>query len=312
MGGYIANRIVQSIVNILFITVLVFLLARATGDPADVFIDDSLPKETAQAFREKLGLDQPLYVQYWVFIKDLARGDLGQSVKGHRPVTQMLVERLPATFSLGLVAMFIAMAMGIPLGVLSAVYRDTFIDRAAKIVAFLGQSTPSFWLGIMLMLFFGVFLFQQGLPSLPISGRGGPATYILPAFTMGWFVVAGLVRLTRSSMLDVMDADYVTMARAKGLSERIVIWKHALRNAMIPVLTYSGLILGGFMNGSVVVEQVFAWPGVGRMALTAVSGRDYPVVQGVVIMIGVFYIVINLFVDILYVLVDPRIKYSNS
>lgn len=312
MGRYIANRFAQSIVNILFITVMVFLLARATGDPADVFIDDSLPKETAQLFREKLGLDKPLHIQYWIFIKDLARGDLGQSVKGHRPVTQMLVERLPATFSLGLVAMGIAMAMGIPLGVLSAVYRDTFIDRAAKIVAFLGQSTPSFWLAIMLMLFFGVFLFQQGLPSLPISGRGGPATYILPAFTMGWFVVAGLVRLTRSSMLDVMDADYVTMARAKGLSERIVIWKHALRNAMIPVLTYSGLILGGFMNGSVVVEQVFAWPGVGRMALTAVSGRDYPVVQGVVIMIGVFYIVINFFVDILYVLVDPRIKYSNS
>ncbi|HEU0022658.1 MAG TPA: ABC transporter permease [Dehalococcoidia bacterium] len=312
MGGYIANRIAQSIVNMLFITVLVFLLARATGDPAAVFIDDSLPPETAQAFRVKLGLDQPIYVQYWVFLKDLARGDLGQSVKGHRPVTQMLVERLPATFSLGLVAMGIAMVMGIPLGVLSAVYRGTVIDRAAKIVAFLGQSTPSFWLGIMLILFFGVFLFQQGLPSLPISGRGGPATYILPAFTMGWFVVAGLVRLTRSSMLDVLDSDYVTMARAKGLNEKIVIWKHALRNAMIPVLTYSGLILGGFMNGSVVVEQVFAWPGVGRMALTAVSGRDFPVVQGVVIMIGLFYIVINLLVDILYVLVDPRIKYASS
>lgn len=312
MGRYIANRIGQSIVNILFITVLVFLLARATGDPADVFIDDSLPPETAQAFRVKLGLDQPIYIQYWVFLKDLSRGDLGQSLRGHRPVTQMLIERLPATFSLGLVAMGIAMVMGIPLGVLSAVYRGTVIDRAAKIVAFLGQSTPSFWLGIMLMLFFGVFFFQQGLPSLPISGRGGPETYILPAFTMGWFVVAGLVRLTRSSMLDVLDSDYVTMARAKGLNETIVIWKHALRNAMIPVLTYSGLILGGFMNGSVVVEQVFAWPGVGRMALTAVSGRDFPVVQGVVIMIGVFYIVINLLVDILYVVVDPRIKYANS
>ena len=312
MGSYVANRIGQSIVNILFITILVFLLARATGDPADVFIDDSLPAEAVEAFRAKLGLDQPLYVQYWFFLKDLARGDLGQSVKGHRPVTQMLVERLPATFSLGLVAMGIAMVMGIPLGVLSAVYRGTVIDRAAKIIAFLGQSTPSFWLGIMLMLFFGVFFYQQGLPSLPISGRGGPVTYILPAFTMGWFVVAGLVRLTRSSMLDVLDSDYVTMARAKGLNEKIVIWKHALRNAMIPVLTYSGLILGGFMNGSVVVEQVFAWPGVGRMALTAVSGRDFPVVQGVVIMIGIFYIVINLLVDILYVLVDPRIKYTNS
>ena len=310
MGRYIVNRILQSIVNLIFITVLVFLLARSIGDPADVFIPDELPQEAVDAFRKRLGLDQPLYTQYWLFIKDLARGDLGTSVRGHRPVTEMLVERLPATFSLAAVAMIIAMTMGIPLGVLSAVYRDTFIDRIAKLVAFLGQSTPAFWLGIMLMLFFGVFFFQQGLPSLPISGRGGPSTYVLPAFTMGWFVVAGLVRLTRSSMLDVLDADYVTMARAKGLSERVVIWKHALRNAMIPVLTYSGLILGGFMNGSVVVEQVFAWPGIGRMALSSVSGRDYPVIQGVVLMIGFFYIVVNLLVDILYVFVDPRIKYS--
>jgi len=310
VGRYIVNRILQSIVNLMFITVLVFLLARSIGDPADVFIPDELPQEAVDAFRKKLGLDQPLYTQYWLFIKDLARGDLGTSVRGHRPVTQMLVERLPATFSLAAVAMIIAMTMGIPLGVLSAVYRDTFIDRIAKMVAFLGQSTPAFWLGIMLMLFFGVFFFQQGLPSLPISGRGGPSTYVLPAFTMGWFVVAGLVRLTRSSMLDVLDADYVTMARAKGLSERVVIWKHALRNAMIPVLTYSGLILGGFMNGSVVVEQVFAWPGIGRMALSSVSGRDYPVIQGVVLMIGFFFIVVNLLVDILYVFVDPRIKYS--
>jgi peptide/nickel transport system permease protein len=147
---------------------------------------------------------------------------------------------------------------------------------------------------------------------LPISGRGGPTTYILPSFTMGWFVVAGLVRLTRSAMLDILDSDYVTMARAKGLSEKMVIWKHALRNAMIPVLTYSGLILGGFMNGSVVVEQVFAWPGVGRMALTSVSGRDFPVIQGVVLMIGSFFIVINLLVDLLYVLVDPRIKFTKG
>ena len=310
MGGYILNRIFQSIINLFFITVLVFLLARSIGDPADVFIPDELPIEAVIAFREKLGLDQPLYQQYWLFMKDLARGDLGTSVRGHRPVRQMLVERLPATFSLAAVAFGIAMAMGIPLGVLSAVYRDTPIDRFAKLVAFLGQSTPAFWLGIMLMLFFGVFFFQQGLPSLPISGRGGPTTYILPAFTMGWFVVAGLVRLTRSSMLDVLDSDYVTMARAKGLNEKIVIWKHALRNAMIPVLTYSGLILGGFMNGSVVVEQVFAWPGIGRMALSSVTGRDFPVIQGVVLMIGFFYIVVNLLVDILYVFVDPRIKYS--
>jgi peptide/nickel transport system permease protein len=224
----------------------------------------------------------------------------------------MILERIPATFSLALVAMAFAMAMGIPLGVLSAVYRDTFIDRVAKVVAFLGQSTPPFWLAIMLILFFGVFLFEQGLPSLPISGRGGPATYIMPAFAMGWAVVAGVVRLTRSSMLDVLDSDYMTMARAKGLNERTVIWKHALRNALIPVLTYSGLILAAFMNGSVVIEQVFAWPGLGRLALVSVTGRDYPVVQGVVIVIGIILIVINLAVDILYAWVDPRIRYAKN
>ena len=160
MGGYILNRIFQSIINLFFITVLVFLLARSIGAPADVFIPDELPIEAVIAFREKLGLDQPLYQQYWLFMKDLARGDLGTSVRGHRPVRQMLVERLPATFSLAAVAFGIAMAMGVPLGVLSAVYRDTPIDRFAKLVAFLGQSTPAFWLGIMLMLFFGVFFFQ--------------------------------------------------------------------------------------------------------------------------------------------------------
>jgi peptide/nickel transport system permease protein len=312
VGGYVSNRILQSIGNIFFITLLVFLLARATGDPSNVFIPDELPQEEVDAFKERLGLDKPIYLQYWVFITNLARGDFGESIRGHRPVRQMLVERLPATFSLGLAAFLVAIIMGIPLGVLSAVYRDTAIDRVAKVVAFLGQSTPSFWLAIMLILFFGVFFFQQGLPSLPISGRGGPETYILPALAMGWSPVAGLLRLTRSAMLDVLDSDYVTMARAKGLSEKVVIWKHSLRNALIPVLTYSGLLFGGFMNGSVVVEQVFAWPGVGRMALTSVSGRDYPVIQGVVIMIGVFYIVINLLVDILYAYVDPRIKYTKA
>jgi peptide/nickel transport system permease protein len=310
VAGYISGRILQSILNILFITVVVFLLARSIGDPAEAFIPDDYPVEAVVALRAKLGLDKPLYHQYWLFIKDLAQGDLGTSIEGHRPVRQMLVERLPATFSLAVAAMVVALAMGIPLGVLSAVYRDSFIDRVAKIVAFLGQSTPSFWLAIMLILFFGVFLYQHELPSLPVSGRGGPTTYILPALTLGWYVVAGLVRLTRSSMLDVLDSDYVTMARAKGLAEKVVIWKHALRNGLIPVVTYLGLIFGGFMNGSVVVEQVFAWPGVGRMALTAVSGRDFPVIQGVVIIVGVFFILINLMVDLLYPFIDPRIKYT--
>ena len=312
MLRYLTSRLLQSIINILFITVLVFMLARAGGDPARFLIPDDLPQEAVVGMRENLGLDRPLYEQYWVFLSDFARGDFGTSLRGSRQVSEMIVERLPATFSLALVAMGIAMAMGIPLGVLSAVYRDTFIDRVAKVVAFLGQSTPSFWLAIMLILFLGVYLHEMGLPSLPVSGRGGPATYIMPAFALGWAVVAGLVRLTRSSMLDVLHSDYMTMARAKGLSETTVIWKHALRNAMIPVVTYSGLILASFMNGSVVIEQVFAWPGLGRLVLTSVTARDFPVVQAVVVLIGVFLIVINLLVDILYAFIDPRIRYARD
>lgn len=312
MLRYLTNRLLQSIINILFITVLVFALARAGGDPARFLIPDDLPEDAVVAMRENLGLDRPLYEQYWLFLKDFARGDFGTSVRGGRAVSDMILERLPATFSLAFVAMGIAMAMGIPLGVLSAVYRDTFIDRIAKIVAFLGQSTPNFWLAIMLILFLGVYLHELGLPALPVSGRGGPATYVLPAFALGWAVVAGLVRLTRSSMLDVLDSDYMTMARAKGLSETVVIWKHALRNAMIPVVTYSGLILASFMNGSVVIEQVFAWPGLGRLVLTSVTARDFPVVQTVVVLIGVFLIVVNLLVDILYAFIDPRIRYAKN
>lgn len=312
MGSYLLGRFVQSAINVAFITVVVFLLARGAGDPAAVLIADDLPPEAVVAARERLGLNKPLYEQYLLFLGDIASGDLGTSVRAHRPVLDMIIERIPATFTLGLVAMFIAVAVGVPLGVLSAVYRDRPIDRIAKVVALLGQSTPSFWLSIMMILFFGVFLFEAGLPSLPISGREGLSTYIMPAIAMSWAVVASLVRLTRSSVLDVLDSDYMTMARAKGLPESRVVWRHALRNALIPIVTYAGLIFAGFMNGSVVIEQIFAWPGIGRLALAAVTQRDFPVVQGVVIFVALLLIFINLAVDILYALIDPRIRYAKK
>lgn len=312
MLSYLSSRLIQSVVNIVFITIVVFLLARATGDPARALIPDELPEEAVVEMRQRLGLDQPLYVQYGRFMADLVRGDLGQSIKGQRPVTEMIMERLPATASLAAVAMGVALMIGLPLGVLSAVYRDTWIDTLAKVVAFLGQSVPAFWLAVMLILFFGVFLQAQGFPALPFNGIQGPSSYILPGFAMGWAVVAGIVRLTRSSMLDVLDSDYMTMARAKGLAQRTIVWKHALRNALIPVVTYSGLILATFMNGSIVIEQIFSWPGLGRLVLSSVTGRDFPVVQGIVIMVGLFLIVINFLVDILYALIDPRIRYSTK
>ena len=305
MLKYIGLRCLQALLGLWFIATLVFVLSRAIGDPAEVFTARYSGVEARELMSQRLGLDKPLYHQYALFMGQLLRGDLGTSVRNAVPVTQTLVERMPATFSLALSAMAFALVFSIPLGVLSAVYRDTFIDWVAKVVAFLGQSMPNFWLGIMLIILFAVVL-----GALPPAGRGGISSNILPGFTLGWAVMAGMVRLVRSSMLDVLDSDYVTMARAKGLPEIIVVSKHALRNALIPVITYSSLVFGAFMNGSIVVEQVFVWPGIGQVAVNSVQGRDFPVVQGVVIVFGSFFILINLFVDILYALVDPRIKYS--
>jgi peptide/nickel transport system permease protein len=300
---YIFGRLLQAIVGIFFITTLVFLLVRLTGDPSAILVSDFAPIDVQDRIRERLGLDRSLLEQYGAYMGGLLRGDLGDSFNG-RPVIDILAQYLPATASLAAVAMAVTLLVAVPLGILSAVYRGTWIDTVARAVALFGQSVPSFWLAIVLVLVFAVVL---GL--LPVAYRSGPESYVLPAVAMGWAAVAGIVRLIRSSMLDVLDSDFVRMARAKGMPPRVVVVKHALRSAMIPVLTFTGLVLASFMNGSVVVESVFAWPGIGTMTLDAVSGRDFPVVQGAVIMIAVFFIVINLLVDILYAFVDPRIRY---
>ena len=305
MLKYIGFRLFQALLGLWFIATLVFILSRSIGDPAEVFTARNSGVDAREIMAAKLGLDKPLYQQYARYIVQLVRLDLGDSVSNGIPVTQILTERLPATFSLGLIALIFALVFSIPLGVLGAVYRDSPIDWLAKVLAFLGQSMPPFWLGIMLIILFAVV---WGL--LPPAGKGGWQSYVLPGFTLGWGVMAGMVRLVRSSMMDVLDSDYVAMARAKGLPEGVVIGKHALRNALLPVLTYSSLVLGAFMNGSVVVEQVYAWPGIGTSAVQSVVRRDFPVIQGVVIVFGSFFILINLFVDILYAVIDPRIKYT--
>ncbi len=305
MLKYIGFRLFQALLGLWFIATLVFILSRSIGDPAEVFTARNSGVDAREIMAAKLGLDKPLYQQYARYIGQLVRLDLGESVSNGIPVTQILTERLPATFSLGLIALIFAVVFSIPLGVLGAVYRDSPVDWLAKVLAFLGQSMPPFWLGIMLIILFAVV---WGL--LPPAGKGGWQSYVLPGFTLGWGVMAGMVRLVRSSMMDVLDSDYVAMARAKGLPEGVVIGKHALRNALLPVLTYSSLVLGAFMNGSVVVEQVYAWPGIGTSAVQSVVRRDFPVIQGVVIVFGSFFILINLFVDILYAVIDPRIKYT--
>ena len=303
MGRYLLGRVGQAVLSIFVIVTLVFILVRLTGDPSSIYVDERALVEVQERVRERLGLDRPLYEQYGTYIAGLATLDLGESFTG-RPVLEILLERLPATVSLAFVALGITLLVAVPLGIVAAVYRGSVADTFARAIALLGQSVPSFVLAIMLVLVFAVLL-----PLFPVAFRSGPSSYILPAVAMAGVAVAGVVRLIRSSMLDVLDSDYVRMARAKGLPSRSIVMKYAFRSALIPVLTYTSLLLGIFMNGSVVVESIFGWPGVGKMVLDSVSIRDFPVVQGAVIMIAIIFITINLIVDVLYAVLDPRIRY---
>jgi peptide/nickel transport system permease protein len=304
MIRYILGRLAQAIVSIFFITTLVFLLVRLTGDPSQILAPEFATSAVEDKIKVELGLDKPLYEQYAKYMGGLLTLNLGTSFRGP-PVSELLIEHLPATATLALAAIVVAIVVAVPLGVLSALRRGSKIDALARAVALFGQSVPSFWLAIM-----GILVFAVLLRWVPVAGRTGPSSYILPAIVLGLAPVAGIVRLLRSSMLEVQESDYVRMARAKGLPERVIVGRHELRNAIIPVLTFAGLLAGGLMNGSVVVENVFAWPGIGKMTLDAVESRDFPVVQGTVIMAAIFLILANLVVDILYVLVDPRIRFK--
>ena len=303
MTRYIAGRLFQALLGIIFITTLVFFLVRLTGDPGRILTSEFAPVEVQEQIRERLGLDRPLYEQYVSYMGGVLTLDFGSSFNG-RPVIDVLLERLPGTASLAFAALLVALLLGLPLGILSAVYRGSGVDIFSRTVALFGQSVPSFWLAIMLVLLFAVIL-----DWFPVAYSRGIESYVLPAIAVGWAAVAGIARLVRSSMLDVLDSDYVRMARAKGLPSRVVIVKHAFRSAIVPVLTYGGLVIGSFLNGSVVVETVFAWPGLGMLTMDAVTSRDFPVVQGAVIMIAIFFISINLLVDVLYAFLDPRVRY---
>jgi len=303
MTRYLAGRIFQAFIGLVFITTLVFFLVRLTGDPARILMSEYAPLELREVLAERLGLDRPLYEQYFSYMGGLLTLDLGRSFSG-QPVIDVLLARLPATASLAFASLIVAIVLGLPLGILSAVYRGSAVDIFSRTVALFGQSVPAFWLAIMLVLVFAVIL-----RIFPVAYSQGIESYVLPSIAIGWAAVAGIARLVRSSMLDVLDSDYVLMARAKGLPPTVVVVKHAFRSAIIPVLTFGGLVLGSFLNGSVVVETVFAWPGLGKLTLDAVNGRDFPVVQGAVILIAVFFITINLLVDLLYAFADPRVRY---
>ena len=306
MQRYILVRFLQSLVALLVMSVIVFSLARMTGDPLDVL----LPMEAGEGERERVaqhwGLDRPLYEQYFTFLGKALQGDFGNSWKwqGHTAMG-LVVERLPATLQLGGLALLISIVLALPFGVLTAVWKDRMFDSVGKIFALLGQSLPTFWLGIVLM-----WIFAVTLGWLPTSGRGGFKHMILPAVCLGWFQVATMMRLIRSSMLDVLDSEFVKLTRIKGLPEWKVIWKHCLRNAAIAPLTYFAITTGVLITGSVVTESVFAWPGTGLLVVDAVRARDFQVVQAVVIIFAAVFTMTNLVVDILYAYIDPRIRYS--
>jgi len=306
MQRFIAKRALHSLLALWVMSLIVFSLARVTGNPLDVMLPLEAGPEDYERVAKHWGLDRPLYVQYGIFISKALQGDFGSSWKWHGYTAMGLVwQRLPATLQLAGFALFISVLIALPIGVLAAVMKGTPWDSGAKVIALLGQSLPGFWLGIVLMWIFAVHLGW-----FPTSGRGGLQYMILPAITLGWFQVAAIMRLVRSSMLEVLDSEFVKLTRIKGLAEWKVIWKHCLRNAAIAPLTFFAIIAGVLMTGSVITETVFSWPGTGLLVVDAVRARDFQVVQAVVIVFSGIFIATNLLVDILYAYLDPRIRYQ--
>jgi peptide/nickel transport system permease protein len=305
MKKYIFSRVIQAIICVIGVSIIVFSLTRITGDPVLLMVPPEATNEDIEEMRQMLGLNKPIYIQYAKFVSDAIRGDFGQSIRWSIPCWELFKERFPNTLQLGFASMCIAVFIGIPVGILSAVTVGRWFDNFGKIFALMGQALPVFWLGIMLMLVFAVWL-----RLLPTSGMGGLKHILMPAVTLGWFFTAALTRLTRSAMLDVMDTEYIKMARIIGVSEAMVVWKQALKNAFIPILTLGALNFIILLNGTVITETVFNWPGVGRLVVDAIFQRDFPVVQMCLLISSSLFIFTNLFVDILYAYIDPRIRYD--
>ena len=303
MLPYLGRRLFQVIPTLLGVTLVVFLLIRVSGDPTQLLLPETATPADRDLFRKQHGLDRPLAVQYAHYVGNLFHGDLGRSLIDERSALDAVLERLPATIELTVAAMLAAVLIGIPVGILAAVRRGSLVDRLAMVGALAGQSMATFWIGILLILLFSVWL-----KWFPVSGRDGLPHLVLPALTLSLYMMPLLARMTRSSMLEVWHQDFVRTARAKGLRERTIIVRHALRAALIPVVTVLGLQFGGALAGAIVTESVFAWPGVGTFVLDAIYKRDYPVVQAAVLVVATVYILTNLLIDLLYVALDPRIR----
>jgi peptide/nickel transport system permease protein len=304
MGNYLLKRLYHSFIVIFGITLIIFIITHMIGDPVVLLLSPEATQADRDELQRQLGLDRPLPVQYMVFLKDAVRGDFGTSFRHQRPALELVLHHLPATLELTLAAMVLSVLISIPLGILASMKPGSLLDRTGMTFALFGQSAPVFWIGIMFILLFGV-----KLRWFPISGRGGIENLIMPAMTLALFSTAAQTRLTRSSMLDVLDKDFIRTARSKGLHEFRVILKHGLKNALIPIITIVALQFGMMLSGAVITETIFAWPGVGRLAVNAIYNRDYPVIQAAVFVTSFFFIFINLIVDILYTKIDPRITY---
>ncbi len=303
MLAYVASRLGQAAITILGISVIVFALARLSGDAGALLVPPEATPQERQDIRDALGLDRPLPVQYGIFLKGVVTGDFGKSFRFGEPALEVFAKRFPNTLQLAAVAAVVALLGGVSVGVLGATHAGGMPDRVITIIALLGQAVPSFLIAIFLMLIFSV-----NLGWLPTSGKHGTLTYIMPAVSLAWYSMAALARMTRSSMLDVMETDYVRLARLKGLPESRVIWKHAFRNALIPILTLFSLQLIFFVSGSVIIENIFAWPGIGQLTVQAIFSRDYPLVQTIVLVTSSFLVLLNVGVDLLYAFIDPRIR----
>ena len=305
MSRFFINRAGQALLSLFFVTLLVFGMVRLSGDPLQILVPDEAPPEVYEEFRVLLHLDEPIPFQYVRWMGGILTGDFGMSTSKRVPVRQLIGERLPATLQLAGTGFAFMLVIGLSVGVYAAAFRGSAFDALARSFAVLGQAVPSFWLGLILILIFAIWW-----DVFPAGGKAGWSSVILPAFALGWYPAAGVMRLTRSSMLEVLDSEYVKLARIKGVNERKVLWVHAFKNAALPVLTFAATFLVLMLRGAIIIEMVFSWPGIGRLVLEAVFNRDFPIVQAVVLMFSSWFILGNLLVDIGYAYLNPRIRYG--
>lgn len=308
MASYILKRILTSFVLLIFISAIIFLLLElAPGDPASLLLGHDATEEGISKLRAELGLERPAYERYLNFIIEMFRGNFGLSYETRRPVVEELRNAFPATLELSIASLLIAVLIGVPAGITSAVRQYSIVDKTIRFFILIAVSLPTFWLGLML-----IFLFSVILKWLPSFGRGGWQNLVLPAFSLSCYSIAIIVRMTRSSMLEVLRNEYITTARAKGIPEFFIIYKHALRNALIPVVTIVGLQFGTLLGGAVLTETVFAWPGIGRLLIQAIFSRDYPIIRVGVLLVSACFVLINLLVDILYTYIDPTVTLGSK